>query len=130
MKKRNSKQEVHQGIGIGDLLGLGAAFGLLSGLEDGTRQLVLMLTTGGALIVVFYFLLFEFYSNSFGRLALAMILGGAMGNIIDRIRLGKVVDFLDFYIKDMHWPAFNLADSAICVAVFILILIKPGRKQS
>ncbi len=51
------------------------------------------------------------------RLGLALVLGGALGNIIDRIRLGAVVDFLDVYIDIWHWPAFNLADSAICIGV-------------
>jgi signal peptidase II len=50
-----------------------------------------------------------------------MILGGAIGNLIDRIRFGKVVDFLDFYIGDLHWPAFNVADSAISIGITIFI---------
>jgi len=49
--------------------------------------------------------------------ALALIAGGAIGNVIDRVRLGAVVDFLDFYVAGYHWPAFNVADSAICVGV-------------
>lgn len=54
--------------------------------------------------------------------ALACILGGAVGNVIDRLRLGYVVDFLDFHYADMHFPAFNLADSAITVGAACLIL--------
>lgn len=53
---------------------------------------------------------------------LSLILGGAIGNIIDRIQLGYVVDFLDFHYKNWHWPIFNIADSAVCVGVFLLIL--------
>ena len=53
---------------------------------------------------------------------LALILGGALGNLIDRLRLGHVVDFLDFHALGWHWPAFNVADSAICVGAVILIL--------
>ena len=52
----------------------------------------------------------------------AMIFGGACGNMIDRIRFRFVIDFLDFHIKDSHWPAFNIADSAISVSMFILFL--------
>jgi len=54
-------------------------------------------------------------------LAIAMIIGGAVGNVIDRILYGHVVDFLDFYIADWHWPAFNLADSAIFLGVILFI---------
>jgi signal peptidase II len=56
------------------------------------------------------------------QLALSAILGGAIGNVVDRIRLGAVVDFLDFYVGNNHWPAFNVADSAICVGVAVLLL--------
>ena len=56
------------------------------------------------------------------RLGLALILGGALGNLIDRLRFGHVVDFLDFHALGWHWPAFNVADSAISVGAVILIL--------
>ena len=52
---------------------------------------------------------------------LALIFGGAIGNLIDRFRYGKVLDFLDFYIGSAHWPAFNVADSAISIGMGILI---------
>ena len=54
-------------------------------------------------------------------LALSLILGGAAGNVIDRIRIGAVVDFIDFHVGAWHWPAFNVADSAICVGAFLLV---------
>jgi signal peptidase II len=108
---------------------LGAAFGMLANLGEGTRQLVLMGTTMLALFVVFFFLLYEYNQSVLGRFALAMIFGGALGNIIDRLRLGMVVDFLDFYIKNNHWPAFNVADSSICIAVFLLLFQRPSRKK-
>jgi len=53
---------------------------------------------------------------------LSLILGGAIGNLIDRIRLREVIDFLDFYIGPYHWPAFNVADSAITVGTFWVVL--------
>ena len=52
----------------------------------------------------------------------ALILGGAVGNLIDRFRFGKVVDFLDFYLGNYHWPAFNVADSAISIGVCIFLI--------
>ena len=59
-----------------------------------------------------------------GSFALACIIGGALGNVADRVRFGAVLDFLDFHYKNMHWPAFNLADSFICIGVFILICLE------
>lgn len=56
------------------------------------------------------------------QVALGMIVGGAIGNVVDRIRLGAVFDFLDFHIGESHWPAFNVADSFICVGAMILIM--------
>ena len=53
---------------------------------------------------------------------LALILGGALGNLIDRLRFGQVVDFLDFHAAGWHWPAFNVADSAICIGIALLFL--------
>ena len=55
-------------------------------------------------------------------LALSLVLGGAVGNVIDRVRTGAVVDFIDFHVNDWHWPAFNIADSAICVGAALLVL--------
>lgn len=58
--------------------------------------------------------------------ALSLILGGALGNVIDRVRFGYVVDFLDFYYQQWHWPAFNIADSAITAGVAILVIVILG----
>ena len=60
--------------------------------------------------------------DKFTRIGFALVLGGAIGNVIDRMRLGAVVDFLDFYIGAYHWPAFNVADSAICIGVFLILI--------
>jgi signal peptidase II len=53
--------------------------------------------------------------------ALGLVIGGAVGNIVDRVRYGAVVDFLDFHVGNYHWPAFNLADSAICIGVAAML---------
>lgn len=82
-----------------------------------------ILLSGVALVIVGF--LFYWLKNETSRLsqvALGMIIGGAVGNVIDRVRLGAVFDFLDFHIGENHWPAFNLADSFICIGAAILIL--------
>lgn len=56
------------------------------------------------------------------KIAFALVIGGAVGNLYDRIRFGSVIDFLDFFAGGWHWPAFNLADSAICAGAFLLFL--------
>jgi signal peptidase II len=64
--------------------------------------------------------------------ALSLVLGGAIGNLIDRVAYGYVIDFLDVYYQDWHWPAFNIADSAICIGVGLMLLesLGIGRKNS
>ncbi len=57
------------------------------------------------------------------RIALGLITGGIIGNLIDRVRVGSVIDFLDFHIAGRHWPAFNVADSAICCGVALYIIV-------
>lgn len=99
----------------------GAAFGLWSNLPNVWREIVLAITICLALLVIVFFLTRSYYQNITSQVALAAILGGAIGNIIDRLRFGSVVDFLDIYLGSYHWPAFNIADSAICVGVFLLI---------
>ena len=100
----------------------GAAFGLWTGLAPGLRELVLTITIVLALCVVAFLLTRSYYQMITAQVALAAILGGAIGNVIDRLRYGAVVDFLDFYIGATHWPAFNIADSAICIGVGLLLL--------
>jgi len=99
----------------------GAAFGMFSSLSDTTRWVSLAVVSVLALGVVLRFMLKEAKGDYYSQLALAGILAGALGNIIDRFRYDCVIDFLDVYVGDYHWPAFNVADSAISVGVAILI---------
>ena len=62
------------------------------------------------------------HDDRIGQFSVAAILGGAIGNLLDRLRYGEVIDFLDFYIGVYHWPAFNVADTAISVGVFFLFV--------
>lgn len=70
------------------------------------------------------FLTYWLYNEKvrFVQISLGFIIGGAIGNVIDRIRLGAVFDFLDFHVGDSHWPAFNVADSFICIGAVMIIL--------
>ncbi len=98
----------------------GAAFGILSGPEHWRLYFFLV---AGTLAMVFLFRFF--YSNYREPLIVigtGLVCGGAAGNISDRIRLGYVVDFLDFSVKGHHWPAFNISDSAITVGVFLILI--------
>ena len=104
----------------------GVAFGMMAELPDHIRQFALAGTTLLAFAAIVYFLLKDYYHDLVAQSALAMIIGGAVGNIIDRVRLGRVIDFLDVYYQTYHWPAFNIADSAICVGVAILLIRKPA----
>lgn len=103
----------------------GAAFGIMSDLPHGVRQATLAITTVLALSTVGYLLYRDYAEDRKAQIALALIVGGAVGNIIDRVRQGKVTDFLDFYYGSYHWPAFNIADTAICIGVGVLILLRP-----
>lgn len=108
----------------------GAAFGLMSGLPDSIRYVALATTTIIALAAVLYFFVKEYRHDITAQVALAGVLGGAVGNIIDRIRLGMVVDFLDVYVGNYHWPAFNIADSAICLGVVVIVFRRPHREAT
>lgn len=98
----------------------GAAFGLFAGLPDTTRRVVLLAVSCAAFVVV-AFMYRDTKDDPYSVVALVAILSGAIGNLIDRLRYDAVVDFLDFYWGTYHWPAFNIADSAICVGVAVLI---------
>ena len=97
----------------------GISFSML----DHAKMIGPVFFTGFALLVVVFFAVWLVRSHStMVRLALAMVIGGALGNVLDRVRFGAVVDFLDFHIARWHWPAFNVADSAICLGIAMLLL--------
>jgi len=98
----------------------GAAFSLLA--EAGGWQRVFFTAIAVIASVVIVWLLRKHRGQFLFSLALSLVLGGALGNLIDRVRFGYVVDFLDFYYGNYHWPAFNVADSAITGGVILLVL--------
>lgn len=99
----------------------GAAFGLLASSSNAFRMAFFGLTSIFALGLLGTILVRMPERDWVGRVSVAGILGGAIGNLIDRLRYGEVIDFLDVYIENYHWPAFNVADSAITVGVLFLI---------
>lgn len=100
----------------------GAAFGIGA---NASSRIVPLLLNLGAIGVFFVVVVYAFRAAVTDRVlqtGLHLILGGAIGNLIDRFRLGYVVDFLDVFVKSHHWPAFNVADSAICIGIALLFL--------
>jgi len=101
----------------------GAAFGLLSNLSPSIRDPLFFLVPGITLIFVIVVFTRLRENQQLSIYALALVVGGALGNLMDRIRLGRVVDFLDFHWRHTHhFPAFNFADAAITLGVFLLFL--------
>lgn len=104
----------------------GAAFGIGANAES---EIIPILLNTGAIAVFCVVVAYAFRSAVTDRMlqvGLHLILGGAIGNLIDRFRFGYVVDFLDVYVtwggREHHWPAFNIADSAICIGIALLFL--------
>lgn len=100
----------------------GALFGMLRDLPDPWRSALFTLVPLAAIVLIIYFQRRTPWTDTPAHLGLALILGGAVGNLADRIRLGYVTDFLDVFLQDHHWPAFNVADACICVGVSLLVL--------
>jgi signal peptidase II len=110
----------------------GVAFGLFNESTFQWRTIVLVLVSVAAVAVVSAVI---WKARQLDRLSLwgfALILGGAGGNLFDRIVSGRVTDFLDFYIRDYHWPAFNVADSALVAGCGLLLadMLRPPRKAA
>jgi len=107
----------------------GAAFGFLTSATPLFRSVFLIAVSAAAIVMILYFLTKNRSAGMLLTFALSLIVGGAAGNLLDRLRFGNVVDFLDFYIASYHWPAFNVADSAISVGA-VLLIVEMFRKKS
>ncbi len=102
----------------------GMAFGLMNRPDINFGFYFLVAATFIAVILLLFWL-FKLRDNKYGNritFGLSLILGGALGNLFDRLRFREVIDFLDFYIGAYHWPAFNIADSAITVGTFWVVI--------
>jgi len=100
----------------------GAAFSLLAGAGTVWRRVGFSAVSVLALGVILFLYTKASKEDTWTKWGLALIFGGALGNLSDRLRFGEVVDFLDFYLGSHHWPAFNIADSAITIGACILVL--------
>lgn len=107
----------------------GAAFSLFADSTSPFRTGLLIAVSVAALIIVGLLLWTRRHNFNTTTLALSLIMGGAIGNLWDRLADGKVTDFLDFYIGTQHWPPFNVADSAIVVGA-LLLLIRTLRREN
>lgn len=110
----------------------GAAFGVLSDASLPHQHLLLAGLSLAALVAIAYYFVRLPAAAWLPRTALALVLGGAVGNLIDRLRLGYVVDFVHVFWRDHVWPDFNVADSAITVGVVLLVLdiLREHRSES
>ncbi len=99
----------------------GGAFGFAANQSATVRIILFLVVSTFALGFILYFYVNTPETHPMLAAGFSLIFGGAIGNLVDRIRLGAVVDFLDIHIKGMHWPAFNVADSAISIGMVIFI---------
>ena len=123
---------IHGFFNLTHVRNTGGAFGIFGGEKEGIGSILFVVVSLIAVGVILF--LFTKVKENEKNLALAfsLILGGAIGNLIDRLRYGEVVDFLDFYLSTYHWPAFNVADSGICIGIGLMaieVLIR-DRKRS
>ncbi len=99
----------------------GMAFGMLNGLSTNAASYLLATVSIIAVFAITIYALKYGDGSATTTFGLSLILGGAVGNLIDRLRLGEVIDFIDVYLGSYHWPAFNAADSGITIGVFLVV---------
>lgn len=100
----------------------GMAFGMMNRPELGPAFYILVCVTLLAIMLLIYWLMHIGQGNRGLKFGLSLILGGATGNLIDRVFQKEVIDFLDFFIGRFHWPSFNIADSAITIGTVLVLL--------
>jgi signal peptidase II len=100
----------------------GGAFGIFGGEKGGLGSILFVVVSLMAIgAIVFLFIKIKEDEKNLA-LSFSLLLSGALGNLVDRLRYGEVVDFLDFHLSTYHWPAFNIADSAICIGIGLMAL--------
>lgn len=133
----SSTMSLHESfVVVGGLLNItyvrnpGAAFSFLADAPAIFRSIFFTSVTVFAIVLALYYIAKSKIEEPLMIFSLSLILSGAVGNLIDRVRFGEVIDFIDVYISSYHWPAFNVADSAITVGAVIMILqLTRGKKK-
>jgi signal peptidase II len=121
LKMYETRPIIHGLLNLTRVHNTGAAFGLLAGQPSILRTIFFLGVSLLAMAVVLWMVFRLPADQKVEIVALSIIFGGALGNVIDRARLGEVVDFIDVYYRSYHWPAFNVADSAITIGVLLLL---------
>jgi len=106
---------------------------VLGGMKGGLGSAFFLIFSLVAIGIILFFFLKTRQDEDILSLAFSLVLAGAIGNLIDRFRFGEVIDFFDFYLFSFHWPAFNIADSAICVGMGLIVLeifLRGGKKKT
>jgi signal peptidase II len=98
----------------------GGAFGIFGGLSTPYKTIIFTVFALGAIALIIYYIIKITLESTSIYCGLALILSGAMGNFIDRLRLGYVVDFISLHYKNYHWPVFNVADMTICIGLAVI----------
>jgi signal peptidase II len=117
----HQSESIFAGLNMTLVYNTGAAFSFLSQAGGWQRWFFIVLTSAVSLALLYWLATLP-RQRKWLAVALALVLGGAVGNLWDRISLGYVIDFIDVYYKQWHWPAFNVADSAICIGAIMLII--------
>jgi signal peptidase II len=128
------KVEVVQGFfNIIHVRNTGGAFGIFGGEKGGLGSILFVVVSLMAIGVILFLFIKIKEDEKILALSFSLVLSGAIGNLIDRLRYGEVVDFLDFHLSTYHWPAFNVADSAICIGIGLMaleLLIRDSRRRT
>jgi signal peptidase II len=110
----------------------GGAFGIFGGEKGGLGSILFVVVSLIAIGSIVFLFIKLVEAEKTLALSFSLVLSGAIGNLIDRLRYGEVIDFLDFHLSSTHWPAFNVADSAICIGIGLMaleLLIRDHRKK-
>lgn len=126
---QDSKSIIPGFFNLAHIRNRGAIFGFFSRAESSILFIFLTLVSLVALGLVIYYFFKTPSSETLMKVSLSLILAGALGNLTDRFFRGYVIDFLDFYIKNWHWPSFNVADACITIGAFLLIFILIFRRR-